>query len=151
MRGFPGTEFHVLTWAHRAHGVVYDTCMHSPSTQHTWQKRIRCRRCDPNPDSSTLLLLRTSPCCALLTFVISSPPWHGWWLCLPPDTCAWALREPFSPWCLLAAPSPVVGLWAEVLAGDGAESLRVRHQVILGRQDSQTVGSGPVFPPSPSS
>lgn len=47
----------------------------------------------------------------------------------------------------MAAPSPVVGLWAEVLAGDGAESLRVRREVILGRQDSLAVGSGPVPPP----
>ena len=46
----------------------------------------------------------------------------------------------------MAAPSPVVNLWAEVLAGDGAESLRV----ILGRQDSLAVGSVPV-PPSPAS
>ena len=51
----------------------------------------------------------------------------------------------------MAAPSPVVNLWAEVLAGDGAESLRVRREVILGRQDSLAVGSGPVFsPPIPS-
>jgi len=50
----------------------------------------------------------------------------------------------------MAAPSPVVNLWAEVLAGDGAESLRVRCEVILGRQDSQAVGSVPV-PPSPTS
>lgn len=46
----------------------------------------------------------------------------------------------------MAAPSPVVGLWAEVLAGDGAESLRVRFEVILGRQDSLAVGSDPVSP-----
>ena len=96
--------------------------------------------------SASCSFLRTSPDCALLTLVISSPPWCYWWICLPPDTCAWAIREPFSPWCLLAAPSPVVGLWAEVLAGDGAESLRVRRQVILGRQNSQAVGSGPVHP-----
>ena len=50
----------------------------------------------------------------------------------------------------MAAPSPVVNLWAEVLAGDGAESLRVRREVILGRQDSLAVGSVPV-PPSPTS
>ena len=48
------------------------------------------------------------------------------------------------------SPPPVVGLWAEVLAGDGAESLRVRREVILGRQDSLAVGSVPV-PPSPAS
>ena len=47
----------------------------------------------------------------------------------------------------MAAPSPVVGLWAEVLGGDGAESLRVRYEVILGRQDSLAVGSDPVPPP----
>ena len=100
----------------------------------------------PAPCSS----VRTSPDCALLTLVISSPPWCGWWLFLPPDTCAWAIMEPSSPWCLMAAPSPMVGLWAEVLAGDGAESLRVRYEVILGRQDSLAVGSVPV-PPSPTS
>ena len=43
----------------------------------------------------------------------------------------------------MAALSPVVGLWAEVLAGDGAESLRVRYEVI---QDSLAVGSDPVPP-----
>jgi len=42
-----------------------------------------------------------------------------------PDTCAWAIREPSSPWSLMAASSPLVGLWAEFLAGEGAESLRV--------------------------
>ena len=47
----------------------------------------------------------------------------------------------------MAAPSPVVGLWAEVLAGDGAESLRVRFEVILGRQDSPTVASSVPLPP----
>ena len=41
----------------------------------------------------------------------------------------------------------MVGLWAEVLAGDGAESLRVRREVILGRQDSPDMGSYPVPPP----
>ena len=51
----------------------------------------------------------------------------------------------------MAAPSPVVNLWAEVLAGDGAESLRVRREVILGRQDSLAVGSVPVPPPPASS
>ena len=94
--------------------------------------------------SASCSSLRTSPGCALLTLVISSPPWCGWWLFLPPDACAWAVREPSSPWCLMAAPSPVVNLWAEVLAGDGAESLRVRREVILGRQDSLAVGSVPV-------
>ena len=77
---------------------------------------------------------------------ISAPPWCGQWLYFPPDTCAWAVREPSSSCCLMAAPSPVVGLWAEVLAGDGAESLRVRFEVILGRQDSLAVGSDPVSP-----
>ena len=100
--------------------------------------------------SASCSSLRTSPGCALLTLVISSPPWCGWWLFLPPDSCAWAVMEPSSPWCLMAAPSPVVNLWAEVLAGDGAESLRVRREVILGRQDSLAVGSVPV-PPSPAS
>ena len=89
---------------------------------------------------------RTSPGCSLLTLVISSPPWRAWWLCLPPDTCAWATREPSSPWCLLATPSPVVGLWVEVLVEDGAESLRVRCEVILGRWDSLAVDSDPVSP-----
>ena len=97
----------------------------------------------PAPCSS----LRTSPGCALLTLVISSPPWCDWWICLPPDICAWSTREPSSPWGLLAAPFPVVGLWAEVLGRDGAESLRVRREVFLGRQDSLAVGSGPVPPP----
>ena len=92
---------------------------------------------------------RTSPGCSLLTLVISSPPWRDWWLCLPPDTCAWATREPSSPWCLLATPSPVVGLWVEVLVEDGAESLRVRCELILGRQDGPTVVSGVPPPPSP--
>ena len=41
----------------------------------------------------------------------------------------------------------MVGLWAEVLAGDGAESPRVRREVILGRQDSPGMGSYPVPPP----
>ena len=40
----------------------------------------------------------------------------------------------------------MVGLWAEVLAGDGAEFLGVRCEVILGRHDSPAVGSGPVRP-----
>ena len=97
----------------------------------------------PAPCSS----LRTSPGCALLTLAISSPSWLGWWLCLPPGACVSAVREPSSPWCLLATPSPVVGLWSEVLAGDGAESLRVRHEVILGRKDSLDMGSYPVPPP----
>ena len=48
------------------------------------------------------------------------------------------------------SPPPMVGLWAEVLTGDGAESLRVRGDMILGRQDSLAVGSVPV-PPSPTS
>ena len=92
--------------------------------------------------------LRTNPGCALLTLVISSPPWCGWWVSLPPDACAWAIRDPSSPWCLMAAPPPpVVGLWAEVLAGDGAESLRVRGDMILGRQNSLSVGSDPDPPP----
>ena len=42
------------------------------------------------------------------------------------------------------SPPPMVGLWAEVLTGDGAESLRVRGDMILGRQDSLAVGSDPV-------
>ena len=73
--------------------------------------------------------LRTSPGCALLTLAISSPSLLGWWLCLTPDACVWPVMEPSSPWCLLAAPSPVAGLWAEVPAGGGAESLRVRREV----------------------
>ena len=48
--------------------------------------------------------IKTNPGCALLTLVIFSPPWCGWRLCLHPDTCAWAIREPSSPWCLMAAP-----------------------------------------------
>ena len=75
----------------------------------------------------------------------------GWLVTsLHPDTCAWAIREPSSPWCLLAASSPLVGLWAEFLAGEGVEPLRVYHVVMLGRQGSPAVGSGIVPPPTPS-
>ena len=62
MRGFPRTRVsRALTEAHRARGLVYDTCMQIPCTQHTWQKRLGCRICYPNPDSSTLLLCQDQP------------------------------------------------------------------------------------------
>ena len=80
-------EYHALIEAPIAHGVFYDTCMHIPSTQHTWPRRPTC---DPNPVFSTLFVLQPNPICSLLTVVISSPSWHDWCLCLPPDTCAWA-------------------------------------------------------------
>ena len=140
-------EFHALNEASRAQGVVYDTCTHIPCTR--TPERIGSgaggvtQAQSPAPYSS----FRTSPGCSLLTLVISSPPWCYWWICLPPDTCAWANREPSSSWCLLATPSPVVGLWVEVLVGDGAESLRVRCELILGRQDSPTVASSVPLPP----
>ena len=140
-------EFHALIEAPRAQGVVYNTCMHILCTQHTWKNRLRCRRCDPSPVSSTLLLLQdqswlfpADPCHllpSLAWLVALSPSWHQ----------SLGYREPSSPWGLLAVFSPVVGLWAEVLAGEGDESLRVRRELILGRQDSPTVGSGLVPPP----
>lgn len=98
---------------------------------------------EPNPDSSTLLSVGTSPNCALRP---SSP--SSWW----PGKCSLSLLIPVPGLLesiLLLLPDgsllSVVGLWAGFLAGDGAESLRVRcGEVILRRWDGLAVDSDPV-------
>ena len=94
--------------------------------------------------------LRTSPSCALMTLVISSPPWHGWCLRLPPTSVPGLLgSHPPAGACW----QPPVQWWVcgqRFLWGMGW----IPEGEVWGdpgRQDSLAVGSGPVFsPPIPS-